>query len=299
MECVDCRVLSIQSHVVHGYVGNRAAVLPLQCLGFDVDFINSVQFSNSTAYTHWKGQILDSRQVHDLMDGLRLNELCSYSHLLTGYVASESCLKEIAKIVESLRQSNPKLYYVCDPVLGDNGQYYVPKELMVLFRDLIIPLADVITPNQFELEMLSGIHVLNEGDCLKAMESLTRKGPKIVVVTSSQLGSDANKIFGYGLSLNNGGERLRFSIPKLPAQFYGTGDLFSALLLANIHLCQGLLKQALQKTLASIQDVLRVTLAHANKISENPGPNELELRLVKCRQYFESPECQVDVTEIL
>lgn len=147
--------------------------------------------------------------------------------------------------------------------------------------------------------MLSGIRILNESDCMKAMESLARKGPKIVVVTSSQLASDANKIFGYGLSLNNGGERLRFSIPKLPAQFYGTGDLFSALLLANIHLCHGLLKQALQRTLASIQDVLKVTLADAKKLSDNPGPKELELRLVKSRHYFESPECQVDITEIL
>lgn len=145
---------------------------------------------------------------------------------------------------------------------------------------------------------LSGIQISNEADCLKAMESLARRGPKIVVVTSSHFASDPNKIFGYGLNLNNGGERLRFSIPKLPSQFYGTGDLFSALLLANIHLCQGLLKKALQKTLASIQDVLKVTMVDANKASNNPGPKELELRLVKCRRYFESPESQVDVTDI-
>uniref|UniRef100_A0A914W0C0 Pyridoxal kinase n=1 Tax=Plectus sambesii TaxID=2011161 RepID=A0A914W0C0_9BILA len=194
----DCRVLSIQSHVVRGYVGNKCAVFPLQLHGFEVDAINSVQFSNHTHYSHFKGQILNSEQLFDVYEGLRLNDLHHYSHVLTGYCANESFLEKIADIVKEQKSLNPKLLYFCDPVLGDNGRYYVPEKLMPIFRDVIIPLADVVTPNQFELSQLTGMDIRSEADCLEAMRQLHSLGPKQVVVTSSDLSSDPNKIAVYG-----------------------------------------------------------------------------------------------------
>jgi pyridoxine kinase len=78
------RVLSIQSHTVQGYVGNKSAVFPLQLLGFDVDPINSVQFSNHTGYPTFRGQVLNGSQLWDLIEGLAENDLLHYTHLLTG-----------------------------------------------------------------------------------------------------------------------------------------------------------------------------------------------------------------------
>ena len=141
------RVLSIQSHVVHGYVGNRAAVFPLQLLDFEVDFINSVQFSNQTGYKSFRGQRLNSDDLDELFLGLKENNLVNYTHLLTGYVGNEAFLNKLADLIEEMKGINPNLIYciylilffstsklkaktclfvclfkVCDPVLGDNGK---------------------------------------------------------------------------------------------------------------------------------------------------------------------------------
>ena len=105
------RVLSIQSHVVHGYVGNKCAVLPLNRLGFDVDAINSVQFSNHTGYPLFKGQVMDGDGLLQLVDGLEANGLLNYTHLLTGYIGSLSLLESIATVVQRLRKVNPDLIY--------------------------------------------------------------------------------------------------------------------------------------------------------------------------------------------
>ena len=105
------RVLSIQSHVVHGYVGSKCAVLPLNRLGLEVDAINSVQFSNHTGYPQFNGQVLDGADLTELVEGLEANGLLEYTHLLTGYIGSLSLLETIASVVRRLRQINPNLIY--------------------------------------------------------------------------------------------------------------------------------------------------------------------------------------------
>ncbi|TFK05589.1 hematological and neurological expressed 1 protein [Platysternon megacephalum] len=151
-----CRVLSIQSHVVCGYVGNKAASFPLQVLGFEVDPVNSVQFSNHTGYAHWKGQMLNSDELHELYEGLKLNNVNHYDYVLTGYTRDSSFLAAVVDIVQELKQQNSDLVYVCDPVMGDKwngeGSMYVPKDLLPVYRDRVVPVADIITPNQFEAE---------------------------------------------------------------------------------------------------------------------------------------------------
>ena len=168
--CVICRctrVLSIQSHTVRGHVGNKSACLPLQVLGYEVDNINSVQLSNHTGYPYYAGQILSGSDLDTLIDGLERNGLLEdYSHILTGYIGSLSFLESIASAVKKVIDSKRKemkdekksesndVCYVCDPVLGDEGKLYVPEELVQAYKEKIIPLAGIITPNQFEVEKL-------------------------------------------------------------------------------------------------------------------------------------------------
>ena len=160
------RVLSIQSHTVRGHVGNKSAVLPLQVLGRDVDAINSVQLCAHTQYPSFKGQVLAGSDLDVLADGLDENGLLGdYSHVLTGYIGSKSFLESVATCVKRAKERRKErgesaLCYVCDPVLGDEGHMYVPTELVGAYRDNLIPLADVLTPNQFEVELLVRIYFL-------------------------------------------------------------------------------------------------------------------------------------------
>ncbi|KAF8564550.1 hypothetical protein P879_11838 [Paragonimus westermani] len=116
------RVLSIQSHVVHGYVGNRSATFPLQVLGIEVDYINSVQFSNHTGYPCVKGQVLNATDLKELYAGLKANGLHRYTHILTGYVGCAGFLEAVGEIIKDLKEEFPTVKYYCDPVLGDAGE---------------------------------------------------------------------------------------------------------------------------------------------------------------------------------
>jgi len=191
---MERRVLSIQSHVVHGYVGNKSAVFPLQLLGFDVDFVNSVQFSNHTGYSAgFKGQVLNGEQLEVLMSGLTANQLLGgTSHLLTGYIGSVTFLRAVASAHAQLKACNPNLVYVCDPVLGDNGKLYVPPELVDVYRSELIALATVLTPNQFEAELLTGFKIESLQDAVAACLWLHEKGPETVIITSLEEGTDSS-----------------------------------------------------------------------------------------------------------
>lgn len=189
------RVLSIQSHVVSGYVGNKAAVFPLQLLGFDVDIINSVQFSNHTGYPFgWEGDVLDGSQLEKLVDGMEKNGLLSsddgfdsagrIGNILTGYIGSEFFLSAVVNVVQKLKGLNPNCRYICDPVLGDMGRFYVPKELVDIYRREVLPLADVVTPNQFEVEQLTGISIQTIQDAQRACGILHDLGVSLVLITS-------------------------------------------------------------------------------------------------------------------
>ncbi|XP_059248441.1 pyridoxal kinase isoform X2 [Mustela nigripes] len=268
----ECRVLSIQSHVVRGYVGNRAATFPLQVLGFEVDALNSVQFSNHTGYAHWKGQVLNSDELHELYEGLQLNGVNKYDYVLTGYTRDKSFLASVVDIVRELKKQNSKLVYVCDPVMGDewNGQgsMYVPEDLLPVYKEKVVPLADIITPNQFEAELLSGRKIHSQEEALLVMDELHAMGPDTVVITSSNLpsprGSDYLIALGSQRIRNPDGsvvtERIRMEMHKVDAVFVGTGDLFAAMLLAWTHKHPSNLKVACEKTVSAMHHVLQRTI---------------------------------------
>ncbi|XP_062060597.1 pyridoxal kinase isoform X2 [Lepus europaeus] len=278
----ECRVLSIQSHVVRGYVGNRAATFPLQVLGFEIDAVNSVQFSNHTGYAHWKGQVLTSDELHELYEGLRLNSVNQYDYVLT----------------------------VCDPVMGDKwsgeGSMYVPEDLLPVYRDQVVPVADIITPNQFEAELLSGRKIRSQEEALEVMDVLHSMGPDTVVITSSDLpsprGSDYLIALGSQRIRGPDGscvtQRIRVDMHRVDAVFVGTGDLFAAMLLAWTHKHPDNLKMACEKTVSAMQHVLQRTIqcAQAQAGVGKPSPAQLELRMVQSKRDIEDPEIVVQAT---
>ncbi|XP_051184641.1 pyridoxal kinase isoform X2 [Lolium perenne] len=213
------RVLSIQSHTVQGYVGNKSAVFPLQLLGFDVDPINSVQFSNHTGYPKFRGQVLNGDQLWDLIEGLQENDLLHYTHLLTGYIGSVSFLNTVLQVVEKLRSVNPDLIYVCDPVMGDEGKLYVPQELISVYQQKVVPVASMLTPNQFEVELLTGLRITSEQDGLKACNILHSAGPRKVIITSALIEDKLLLIGSYKKTKEQPPEQFKIEIPKIPAYF--------------------------------------------------------------------------------
>eukprot|EP00736_Rhodelphis_marinus_P012480 Rmarinus@m.25128 len=284
------RVLSIQSHVVRGYVGNKSAVFPLQVNGIEVDIINSVQFSNHTGYPSFRGRALDGDELWDLVCGLEDNNLLSgYTHLLTGYIGSVSFLRTIARVLTKLREHNPVVQYVCDPVLGDEGHLYVPADLPAVYRDEIVPLANLLTPNQFELETLTGQKVTSDSDCFRACDFLHEKGIPMIVVTSTEYTpGDAIVVIGSEKTEAAGSpSRFRSTVPRYPTTFTGTGDLFASLMLAHLH-NSGRFDVAMAKTLSSIQAVLQRTVEAGSK----------ELLLIASKKDLEMPPSRCTVEHL-
>lgn len=293
------RVLSIQSHVVHGHVGNKSAVFPLQVLGFEVDPINSVQFSNHTGYQKgFKGQVLNEKELAEVYSGLVDNDLHKlYTHLLTGYVGNPTFLREIANILKSLRAVNEKLVYVCDPVMGDDGIMYVPKELLPIYRDEIVPLADIITPNQYEVELLTGKPIKSEKDIWEAVQWFHEKGVGTVAISSSELGSKDTLLAFVSKRVTAGTERFRLAIPKQGnniIRFTGTGDLFASLFLAHSTLTNFDMGATLERVIASLQAVITKTLSFIpeevllGKVAVTS--QQRELKLVQSKSDIENPK---------
>ncbi|RWS24995.1 pyridoxal kinase-like protein, partial [Leptotrombidium deliense] len=288
------KVLSIQSHVVSGYVGNKCAAFPLQVLGFEVDALNSVQYSNHKGYAYCKGHALTEDDLRNIFDGLTLNNLRSkYSHILTGYVGVPGFLNEVYAIVKELKQCNPKLIFVCDPVMGDNGKMYVDPDLLPIYRDRIVPLADIVTPNQFEAELLTGIKIEKESDALQAMDILHESGAKVVVISSTNLGDTTTLIALASINKVSQKQRFRIRIAALPVSFVGTGDLFAALLLAWLTKTDYDLRTSLENTVSTMQDVLKRTYNYALNTKEGLTRENLELKLIQSISNIKQPQTEV------
>jgi len=290
------KVLSIQSHVVHGYVGNRAAVFPMQLHGFEVDFINSVQFSNHTQYKILKGQRLNSNELNDLYEGLKQNQLMSYTHLLTGYVGEITFLNKLADIVEELKEQNPNLIYLCDPVLGDNDHWYVPKELLPVYKERLLPKADIITPNIFELENLTGKKILSEEDVLLALRELHAIGVKTVILSSLEAFNDKNKLILYASS-NFEEKIVKIEFERLKGIYYGTGDTFAAMFLAWYTKLKNL-KLACEYTVSAMLHILRRTLPSLDKQVDPETIPFSEIQLVQSKGDIENPAILVQAVLI-
>jgi len=210
-----------------------------------------------------------------------------------GYCCSESFLREILSVLKDLRKENPEIIYVCDPVLGDNGKFYVPESLVQIYRDEIIPLADIITPNQFEAELLSGVKIESEEDAFKATDILHSRGTKTVIISSTETGEPGTLVLLASSKTHNGSvKRVRLSMPKIDAIFTGTGDLFSCMLLAWMAKFPDSLKAACEKTISAIHLVLKRTqqaMLAAVGPAKTPTPFQRELRLIESLDDIRNP----------
>lgn len=283
----DRRVLSVQSHVVHGYVGNRAAVFPLQLLGFEVDVINSVQMCCHGGYPTFTGQRLDGDDLRTLVQGLAANEVLNHSHLLTGYIGKASFLREIVWLRSMLPSD---CCYLCDPVLGDNGALYVPEELVGIYRAEVLPHVSVLTPNQFEAELLAETKISNLADAAAACDALHKLGPKTIIITSMDIPDATCGGQSVAMMLSEA-QRSKWllRLPRLEGSFVGTGDLAAAMILGwtQLHLSEA--PAALEKTGAVLQEVLRRTVSLNSSRVINGKRVAPELKIIDCKQAIEDP----------
>lgn len=264
------RVLSIQSTVAHGYVGNKCATFPLQCLGFHVDAINTVSLSNHPDYTGgFKGQFLSAEDMAATVAGLQGNDMLSRADcILTGYTRSPQVLSTIEATVQQVRAANPNVMYVCDPVLGDNGSFYVPEELLDMYKTRLIPLAYAVTPNYFETEKLTGIQVRSMRDAQRACAVFHSLGVSVCVLKGLRLGEDPdNGPLSVVLSMQQGGQAcvLRRDVARVAGRYSGCGDLFSALVVAGLYRARAALAAAPATTTEATADAAaagHATLSH-------------------------------------
>lgn len=299
------RVLSIQSHVVSGHVGNKVAAFSLQLLGLDVDVLNTCQLSNHTGYVHGaRGPKLSSADFHALLDGMRANNLLAQiSHVLTGFAATAEALGCIERTMRMLADARPpaapKVQYVCDPVLGDDGRLYVPEALMPVYRTTVLPLAQVCCPNAFELSLLAEVALpACDADVVAGCRIMhERFGVPTVVVTGVSF--EASNVVSMFVS-DACGDFFALDADKLDARFSGSGDLTSALILAWRERLPGRenLREAYRNVMSSVTGVLKRTMSldrrDASKFCALP-----ELALVQsARDIIEPPVGLVRVREV-
>src|ERR1700726_884387 len=222
-------VISIQSQVAYGHVGNNAAVFPMQIRGMDGIAVPTPLLSNRPGYPTIRGRILDADLVADLLVGIEeRGAIDSCQIVLSGYLGSPQIAGVVIEFVRRAKANNPKLIYCCDPVLGDSDPgLFVHAEIPPIFRDSLCPLADIITPNHFELEWLCGAKAttIDEG-VVKSARALTGRGPSTVVGTGAQL-SDTPEDRVDTVAIE-GSSVWRLSTPRLPLPPFRTGRLFSS-----------------------------------------------------------------------
>src|SRR5215213_531329 len=178
-------ILSIQSHVAYGHVGNSSAVFPMQRLGVDVWPIHTVQFSNHTGYGAWKGRVFDGPMIEELVEGIaERGVLPRCDGVLSGYMGSADIGNAVLSTVAKVRAANPRALYCCDPVIGDVGRgVFVRAGIPEFMREQAVP-ADNITPNQFELDFLAGSTTESLAQVKEAVRVVQGVGPRVVLVTS-------------------------------------------------------------------------------------------------------------------
>lgn len=223
-------ILSIQSWVAYGHVGNASAVFPLQRMGIEVWAVNTVQFSNHTGYGHWRGQVYTGESVRELIDGIAdCGALAVCDGVLSGYMGDAGIGEASLDAVTRVRAANPKSLFCCDPVIGDvDSGVFVRPGVPEFMRDRAVPAADIVTPNHFELEYLAGMTVRSIAALREAVAAVHATGPRIVMVTSVELEDTPAAFVDVILSTDKRLYRVR--TPKLPVSVNGAGDAIAALL---------------------------------------------------------------------
>lgn len=252
-------VLSIQSHVAYGHVGNSAAAFALQRLGHEVWSVPTVQFSNHPAHGDYGGRASPPELIAAMVDGLaRQGLLARCDALLSGYLGTAENGDALLDAVAQARRANPHCVFLCDPVIGHAGRgVFAGPGIAELFKDRIIPLADIVTPNQFELEWLTGAVLGSRAEAVAAARALQSRGPQSVLCTSLRLAAGAEAEMATLLVTPAGAWLV--ATPHLPGDMFGAGDLFAALYLAQ-RLIEGDGPDALSRSVSATYAVLQSTV---------------------------------------
>ncbi|EIJ70616.1 MULTISPECIES: pyridoxal kinase PdxY [Pasteurellaceae] len=282
-------VLSIQSHVVFGYAGNKSATFPMQLMGMDVWALNTVQFSNHTQYGKWTGMVMPKEQIGEIVRGIdEIGELINCDAVISGYIGSADQVEEIIKAKNLIKERNPKAIYLCDPVMGhpDKGCIVADgvKEALV---KLAIAQADIITPNLVELRELSGISVENFEQAIEAVKIILSKGPKKVLVKHLSRVGKHTESFEMLLATPEGIWHITRPLYEFAKEPVGVGDLTSGLFLANLLNGKSDV-EAFEHTANAVNDIMRITY-------ERHG---YELQIIEARDLIITPQSGVQATKI-
>ncbi|NKD45199.1 pyridoxal kinase [Haematospirillum jordaniae] len=285
-------VVSVQSHVAYGHVGNAAAVFPLQRMGFEVWPVHTCQLSSRLGYPDVRGDIFRPAHVRDVLSGLEGNGILGQcSAMVSGFLGRAALGKVIAKAVGRMRDSNLESLYVCDPVMGDDnasgtGVLYAPADIPAFFADCLVPMADVVVPNRFELALLAGMDVRTVEDALKAAKAVIGRGPRLVVTTSLPL-PDPGEIGCLAVTAEQAWLVRAERIP-IKASMHGTGDIFTALLTGAL-LHDVPIPQATAHAASSLHAIIKETIRR----------EEVEPQLIVCQEYLLTPPYLFDAESLV
>ncbi len=271
-------VLSIQSSVAYGHVGNSAAVFPLQRLGFSVWPVSTVLFSNHTGYGDWRGTVVPAGEVAEVIRGVEdRGVLGECDAVLSGYLGDASLGRVVLDAVARTKAANARAVYCCDPVMGDVGRgFFVRPGIPEFVRDHAVPAADIVTPNHFELEFLSGVAVRSLSDALEATDLVRAMGPDLVLTTSLRREGAPEGVVG--MLAVSGDSAWLVETPLLPLEVNGAGDAVCAIFLAHL-LRNGDAAGALSRAASSVYAVMEAT-HHARS---------QEIRLVEAQDAIADP----------
>jgi pyridoxine kinase len=280
-------VLSIQSHVAYGHAGNASAVFPLQRLGIEVWPVHTVQFSNHTGYGAWTGRVFDGQAVDEVVQGIEdRGVLGSCDAVLSGYLGSADIGHAVLGSVAKVRAANPAAVWCCDPVIGDVGRgVFVRPGIPEFLREVAVPAADILTPNHFELDLLSQRETRSLESVKDAVAAVQALGPRVVLTTS--LVTEDTPDDAVDLLASEGGRHFRVRTPRLDLSVNGAGDAIAALFLAH-WLDTRSAGQALGRAAASVFGLLRMTAEAGSR----------EILLVAAQEEYVSPTRTFDVTEV-
>lgn len=280
-------ILSIQSLVAYGHAGNSAALFPLQRLGFDVWPVVTVHFSNHTGYGAARGPLLSSEDIAEVIHGVEdRGALDRCDAVLSGYQGAEDVGAVILDAVRNVKARNPEAIYFCDPVMGDVGRgFFVRPGIPEFMRDQVVPAADVITPNQFELAFLAGTETRTQAEVVAAANAVRATGPGTVLVTSAITEETPEDSIDMVAVSDEGAWTVR--TPRLPINPPGAGDLTSAVFLANV-LDGHDLPTALARTTSSVYAVMEATADAGTR----------EMRIVAAQDAMATPAMRFEVTPV-
>jgi len=274
-------ILSIQSAVAYGHVGNSAATFPLQRIGAEVLPVNTVNFSNHTGYGAWRGSLISPDEVRDVITGIEERGILpQIDVVLSGYQGGIGIGDVIVDAVKRVKAANPSAIYACDPVMGNaKSGCFVAPEIPDLLRDRVVPVADIITPNQFELGFLTGTDPSTLESTLESVDLARAMGPSTVLVTSVERPDRDPETIEMLAVDDSGAWTVR--TPYLPFKANGSGDVTAALFAAHYRETADA-AVALERTASSVFDLIRLTYESGNR----------ELQLIQAQEFYAHPQMQ-------